>query len=64
MVDVYSEHGILFLELVEREREKFGISVPIGLMASEMTGSGTNMEVCVQCVSVLSLSGQHSSRTI
>jgi hypothetical protein len=27
-------------------REKLGVSVPIGLMASEMTGSGTNIEVC------------------
>ena len=64
MVDMYSERRILFLELVEHKREKFSISVPIGLMASETTGSGMNMEVCIQCVSVLLLSGQHSSRTI
>ena len=28
-----------------KAREKFGVSAPTGLMASEMTGSGTNMDV-------------------
>jgi hypothetical protein len=26
--------------------EKLGVSFPTGLMASEITGSGTNIEVC------------------
>jgi len=29
-------------------REKFGVSSPSGLMLSEMTGSGTNMDVCLK----------------
>ena len=44
VVYVYPESRVFLLEVGERARE-VGCLVPIGLMASEMTGSGTNMQV-------------------